>query len=86
MFSKGIVLIFLTLFLSSSIAHAVPYENRAANPCDVRLPPLIEEDFVSHVTFRTIPVIPPLSLQALLRLPGKLLVFLLPAKVYRPLV
>ena len=37
MFSKGVVLIFLILGLSSSIAHAIPNQNRAYDPCDVRL-------------------------------------------------
>lgn len=37
MLSKGVVLIFLLLGLSSSIAHAIPHQNRAENPCDVRL-------------------------------------------------
>lgn len=39
MFSKGVVLIFLLLGLSSSIAHAIPHQNRAQpnDPCEVRL-------------------------------------------------
>jgi hypothetical protein len=39
MFTKGVVLIFLILGLSSSIAHAIPHQNRAENPCEVRLFP-----------------------------------------------
>jgi hypothetical protein len=51
MFSKGVVLIFLLLGLSSSIAHAIPHQNRASesNPCDVRLFPLDQGRFrISH--------------------------------------
>jgi hypothetical protein len=53
MFSKGVILIFLTLGLSSSIAHSVPHQNRAQdiNPCSVRpsLFPLDQGRFhISH--------------------------------------
>jgi hypothetical protein len=53
MFSKGVILIFLILGLSSSIAHSVPHQNRAQdiNPCSVRpsLFPLDQGRFhISH--------------------------------------
>jgi hypothetical protein len=50
MFSKAIVLIFLTLGLSSSVAHAFPSQNRAQvqDPCNVRLLPAKEYFVISR--------------------------------------
>lgn len=83
MFSKGVVLIFLILGLSSSLAHAIPHQNRAQNSCNVRLFPS-EDDFVSHITFRQPLINPPLSWYLLLPMPPKIpLPIKVPIKIHQ---
>ena len=55
MFSKGIVLIFLILGLSSSIAHAVPHENLARDPCEVCLSVSFRPRTISYIPTQDTP-------------------------------